>query len=64
MRNVPQDDVKLDGLGLERIDFEIDRGEWSGSLSLVMREGNEGLTARPFYDPDLFEENPRLLLEV
>ena len=55
LRNVPQDDMKMDGLEVERIDFEIDRGEKSGFLSLVMREGKEGLTARLFYNPDLFE---------
>jgi non-ribosomal peptide synthetase component F len=46
--------VKLDGLEVERIDFEIDRGE-QGFLALVVREGNEGLTAKLFYNPDLFE---------
>jgi len=54
LRNVPQGDGKLDGLGVERIDFEIDRGE-QGFLALVVREGNEGLTAKLFYSPDLFE---------
>jgi NADP-dependent 3-hydroxy acid dehydrogenase YdfG/acyl carrier protein len=55
LRSVPQDGAHLGSLGVERIDFEIETGEASGFLSLVMREGHEGLTARLFYHPDLFE---------
>ncbi len=49
-RHSPQ----LDGLEVERIDFDIDRGEYSPFLSLVVEEGDRGLTARLYYDPNRF----------
>jgi hypothetical protein len=44
---------KLDGLQVERI--LIDHDARLRSLGLLMFEGDEGLTARLNYDPDLFE---------
>ncbi len=54
MRSTFRHKPQLDGLEVERIDFEIDRGEYSAFLSLVVEERDRGLTARLYYDPDRF----------
>lgn len=54
MRSTSRHSPQLDGLEVERIDFDIDRGEYSPFLSLVVEEGDRALTARLYYDPDRF----------
>ncbi|MCA1702712.1 MAG: condensation domain-containing protein, partial [Actinobacteria bacterium] len=54
MRSTSRHSPQLDGLEVERIDFDIDRGEYSPFLSLVVEEGDRALTARLYYDPNRF----------
>ena len=59
MRSASRHAPQLDGLEVERIDFEIDHGEYSPFLSLVVEERDRELTARLYYDPDRFRA-PRM----